>query len=164
MQITVAFSWVINWFLNFVGSNFIVSMLLLTVTGIYYDIRYHICHLCLILHTIDITTASVITTFFVHSRLDYCNSLYHELLNTKLKRLQQIENARIVTLTHKHSRMTPTLNHFIGNAYNNSKYSSLLTITLEPPTYVNQLLSTEILKLGHLITFVSSFHNSPTWL
>ena len=41
--------------------------------------HYHIRDLRRIRHTIDYSTASTIATTLVHSRLDYCNSLYHAL-------------------------------------------------------------------------------------
>ena len=52
--------------------------------------HYHIRDLRRIHHTIDYSTASTIATTIVHSRLDYCNSLYHALPATQIKRLQQI--------------------------------------------------------------------------
>ena len=71
----------------------------------------HIRDLRRIRHTIDYSTASTIATTLVHLRLDYCNSLYHALPATQIKRLQQIQNAlaRTVTRTPKHSRITPVL-------------------------------------------------------
>ena len=71
--------------------------------------HYHICDLRRIRHTIDYSTAATIATTLVHSRLDYCNFLYHALPATQIKRLQQIQNAlaRTVTRTPKHSRITP---------------------------------------------------------
>ena len=53
----------------------------------------------------------LIATALVHSRLYYCNFLYHALSATQIKRLQQIQNAfaRTVTRTSKHSRITPAL-------------------------------------------------------
>ena len=73
--------------------------------------HYHIRDLRRIRHTIDYSTASTIATTLVHSRLDYCNSLYHALPATQIKRLQQIQNtlARTVLRTPKHSRITPAL-------------------------------------------------------
>ena len=73
--------------------------------------HYHIRNLRRIRHTMDYSTASTITTTLYHSRLDYCNSLYHALSATQIKRLQQIQNAlaRTVTSTSKHSRITPAL-------------------------------------------------------
>jgi len=42
---------------------------------------------------LDFTTAQSIGTSFVHSRLDYCNSLYYGLPNIQLNRLQHIQNS-----------------------------------------------------------------------
>jgi len=47
----------------------------------------------------------------VHSKLDYCNSLYYNLPNTQLNRLQHIQNslARAVVRVPKSSRINPAL-------------------------------------------------------
>ena len=62
-------------------------------------------------HTLDSTTATTIATALVHSRLDYCNSLYNGLPITQIKRLQHIQNglARAVTRTPKHYHISPVL-------------------------------------------------------
>ena len=51
--------------------------------------------------TLDFTTATTIATTLVHSCIDYCNSLYHGIPITQIKRLQHIQNglARAVTQT-----------------------------------------------------------------
>ena len=61
--------------------------------------------------TLDFTTATTKATALVRSRLDYCNSLYHGLPITQIKRLQHIHNglARVVTRTPKHFHITPVL-------------------------------------------------------
>ena len=41
---------------------------------------------------LDFKTASTIATSIVHSKLDYCNSLYYNLPYYQLNRLQQIQN------------------------------------------------------------------------
>ena len=50
---------------------------------------------------LDFKTASTIATSIVHSKLDYCNSLYYNLPQSEIKRLQNIESslARSVTRT-----------------------------------------------------------------
>jgi len=53
---------------------------------------YHIRELRCIRPYLDFKTASTIDTSIVHSKLDYCNSLYHNLPNYQLNRLQQIQN------------------------------------------------------------------------
>ena len=62
-------------------------------------------------HTTDYSTAFTIATTLVHSRLEYCNSLYHALPAIQIKRLQQIQNAlaRTDPRTPKHLRITPAL-------------------------------------------------------
>ena len=59
-------------------------------------------------------TASTIATSIVHSKLDYCNSFYHNLPNSQLQpvhRLQLIQNslARTVFNTPKTCNITPLL-------------------------------------------------------
>ena len=73
--------------------------------------HYHIHDLRRIRHTLDSTTATTIATALVHSRLDYCNSLYRGLLITQIKRLQHIQNelACAVTRTPKHFHISPVL-------------------------------------------------------
>ena len=61
--------------------------------------------------TLDSTTATTIATALVDSWLDYCNSLYHGLPITQIKRFLHIQNglARAVTRTPKHSRISSVL-------------------------------------------------------
>ena len=72
---------------------------------------YHIRDLRRIRHTLDFTTATTIATPLVHSRLDYCNSLYHSLPITQIKRLQHIQNrlAHSQTFSHLSSTQVPSL-------------------------------------------------------
>jgi len=68
----------------------------------------------------DFKTASTIATSIVHSKLDYCNSLYYNLPQSQIKRLQCRTSsdstskrasslARAVTRTPKSSHITPLL-------------------------------------------------------
>jgi len=54
---------------------------------------YHIRDLRRIRSVINFNTAKTIGTSFVHSRLDFCNSLYCGLPKTQLNRLQHIQNS-----------------------------------------------------------------------
>ena len=60
---------------------------------------------------LDFKTASTIATCIVHSKLDYCNSLYFNLPNSQINRLQQIRNslARTVVKSSRFSHITPVL-------------------------------------------------------
>jgi len=95
---------------------------------------------------LDFKTASAIATSIVHSKLDYCNSLFLNLESTQLKRLQLIQNslARAVTRTPKHHHITPILKslhwlkiqeriHFkvLSLTYNSLQYSQ--------PKYLREL-------------------------
>ena len=55
--------------------------------------------------------ACTIATSIVHSKLDYCNSLYYKLPKSQLSRLQQIQNslARTGTKAPKSCHITPTV-------------------------------------------------------
>ena len=54
---------------------------------------YHIRQLRCIRPYLDSKTASTIATSIVHSKLVYCNSLYHNLPKSQIARLQQIQNS-----------------------------------------------------------------------
>ena len=71
----------------------------------------HIRDLRRIRNTLDHKTACTIATSLIHSKLDYCNSLYLNISNQQLNRLQLILNsaARAVTKTPKFHHITPHL-------------------------------------------------------
>ena len=54
---------------------------------------YHIRQLRSIRPYLDSTTACTTTTSIVHSKLDYCNSLYYNLPKSQITRLQLIQNS-----------------------------------------------------------------------
>ena len=72
---------------------------------------YHFRELRCLRPYFDFKTASTIATSIVHSKLDYCNSLYYDLLQFQIKRLQNIKYslALAVTRTLKSSHITPVL-------------------------------------------------------
>src|SRR5208282_615587 len=72
---------------------------------------YHICDLRFICTTLDFDTARTIAKSLVHSKLDYCNSLYYNLPQSQLKRLQAIQNtlARCITSSFRFQHITPGL-------------------------------------------------------
>jgi len=71
----------------------------------------HIRQLRCIRPFLDSKTASLIATSFVHSKLDYYNSLYYNLPKSQLNRFQHIQNslARAVVRAPKFSHTTPIL-------------------------------------------------------
>jgi len=64
------------------------SVHFLSLASCYYHIRELRCSSYL-----GLNTSSTIATSIVHSKLDYCNSLYHNLSNYQLNQLQQIQNS-----------------------------------------------------------------------
>jgi len=72
---------------------------------------FHIRDLKRIRSCLSRNTATDIANAFVHSRLDYCNSLYFGLPQRSIHRLQKVQNclARVVVRTSYRSHITPTL-------------------------------------------------------
>jgi len=60
---------------------------------------------------LDLHTAKTFATSIVHSKLDYCNSLYYRLPKFQINRLQHIQNylARTVVQAPKFKHITPIL-------------------------------------------------------
>ena len=83
------------------------------ITSLSKSCNFHIRQLRCIRPFLDFKTASIIATSIVHSKLDYCNSLYYNLPNSQLSRLQHIQNslARAVVKAHKSSHITPILSN-----------------------------------------------------
>ena len=111
---------------------------------------YHIRELCCIRPYLDFKTASTIATSIVHSKLDYCNSLYHNLANYQLNRLQQIQNslARAVVKAPESSHITPILRSIHWLKVNESIEYKLLSLTYKvlttsQPSYLNSLISVQ---------------------
>src|SRR5258708_1381921 len=62
--------------------------------------------------SIDINSATILANALVHSKLDYCNSLYYSLPNSSIHRLQLVQNALarvVVPSTLRHHHITPVL-------------------------------------------------------
>ena len=124
---------------------------------------YHIHQLRCILPYFDSSTACTIATSIVHSKHDYCNSLYYKLPKSQLSRLQQIQNslARTVMKAPKSCHITPILRSGSLNASNTSsshlptKFSQLPnphTFISSSPLNVLAVLALHLslLLLGHL--------------
>jgi len=71
----------------------------------------HISALRCILTYLNFKTASTIATSIIHSKLDYCNSLYFNLPNSQINRLQQIQNSLAYTVVKSpgFSHITPVI-------------------------------------------------------
>ena len=99
---------------------------------------------------LDFETASTIETSIVHSKLDYCNSLYYNLEQSQIKRLHNIPNsvARAVTRTPKSSHITPVLKslHWL-KITERIKYIFLFltynVLTTNQPKYLHNLISAQ---------------------
>jgi len=72
---------------------------------------YHVRQLRCIRPYVDSTTACTIATSIVHSKLDYCNSLYYNLPKFQITSLQLIQNslAHAVIKAPKSCHITPVL-------------------------------------------------------
>jgi len=72
---------------------------------------YHITQLRCIRPYLDSTTTCTVATSIVHSKLDYCNSLYYNLPKSQITRLQLIQNplARAVVKASKSCHIAPVL-------------------------------------------------------
>ena len=70
---------------------------------------HHIRALRCIRPYLDLHTAKTVATSIVHSKLDYCNSLYYGLPKFQINRLQHIQNAlpRTVVQAPKFKHITP---------------------------------------------------------
>ena len=98
----------------------------------------------------DLKTASTIATAIIHSKLDYCNSLYLNLPTTYTHRMQLVQNsaARATTNCPKFHHITPVLKslHWLKIQERiNYKILSLTYTALQfqQPTYIHSLLTVQ---------------------
>src|SRR6218665_3361917 len=106
------------------------------------------CDLRRIQPMLDFKTASIIVTSIVHSKLDYCYSLFLNLDSTQIQRLQLIQNslARAVTRTSRHHDITPVLKSIHWLKIPERIHFKVLSLTynsLQPSklTYLRQLFT-----------------------
>src|SRR6218665_1952805 len=97
---------------------------------------------------LDFKTASTIATSIVHSKLDYCNSLFLNLDSTQIHRLQLIQNslARAVTRTPRHHHITPVLKSLHWLKIPERIHFKVLSLTYNSlqssqPTYLRELFT-----------------------
>ena len=105
---------------------------------------YHIRVLRRIRRHVSISTAKVISTTLISSRLDYCNSLLNNIAKSDLTKLQQVQNclARVVLRV---PRFLPSLKqlHWLPVTYLiNFKLSTLTyrALSTQQPPYLASLL------------------------
>jgi len=122
----------------------------------------HIRHLHCIQLYLNSSTACTIATSVVHSKLDYCNSLYYRLPKSQLFCLRQIQNslARTVVKASESCHITPILHSFHWLKITELIEYKLLSLTykvltIQPP-YLHKLISVQrpcstrsLLLLGH---------------
>src|SRR6218665_1948729 len=97
---------------------------------------------------LDFKTASTIATSIVHSKLDYCNSLFLNFDSTQIQRLQLIQNslARAVTRTPRHHHITPVLKSPHWLKITECIHFKVLSLTYNSlqssqPTYLRELFT-----------------------
>ena len=72
---------------------------------------YHICDLRRIRKSLPLDLAKQIAVALVSSKLDYCNSLFHNIPEKEIAKLQRVKNclARVVTKTPRFSSSVPII-------------------------------------------------------
>ena len=108
----------------------------------------HIRQLRCIRPYLDFKTASTIAASIVHSKLDYCNSLYYNLPKSQINPLQLIQNclARTVVKAPKSSLVTPILRSLHWLKINERIELLSLTykvLTTSQPDYLHNLISVQ---------------------
>ena len=98
-------------------------------------------------NTLDLRTAQTIASSLIHSKLDYCNSLFLNLPRTQLDRLQLILNsaARAVSGTPKFTHISPVLKSLHWLKIDQRIHYKVLSITYKTlqshkPSYLFNLL------------------------
>jgi hypothetical protein len=98
--------------------------------------------------TLDYTTAQTIATSLIHSKVDYCNSLFLNLPRDQLERLQLILNsaARAVSRTPRFSHISPVLKSLHWLKIDQRIHYKVLSITYKTlqshkPSYLYNLLN-----------------------
>ena len=73
---------------------------------------HHIRQLRQIRSSIDTNSATILSNALVHTKLDYCNSLFYSLPKSSIHRLQVVQNALarvVIPSTLRHHHITPVL-------------------------------------------------------
>ena len=120
------------------------------ISSVFKSCYYRIHQLRCIRPYLDTKTASTIAVSIVHSKLDYCNSLYHNLLTFQITGLQQIQNslACAVVKALKCSHITPILRSLHWLKINERIEYKLLSLTYKvltttQPSYLYNLITVQ---------------------
>ena len=145
----------------FVDNNLNLNQQIATLSR---SCSYHLRDLRRIRSTLDFKTASTIATSLVQSKLDYGNSLYLNLPEYHLNKLQVIQNnmARAVTCKRKFDHISPTLQSLHWLKVKQRIHYKIISLTYSAlqfgqPKYIRRLLTVKPLgptRSGHLITLV----------
>jgi len=110
----------------------------------------HIRNLRRIRSCLDHSTAATIATSMIHSKLDYCNSLFLNLPKFELNRLQSILNtaARAITCSSKFCKITPILKSLHWLNISERIHYKIISLTYSAlqtnqPSYLRSLLSVQ---------------------
>ena len=110
--------------------------------------HFHIRDIRRIRHLLSLSAATALANSLVSSKLDYCNSLYSDISQVNLNKLQRIQNslARVITNTSKYQHITPILKklHWLPIKQRIDYKLCLLTyktLTNQQPTYLYSSLS-----------------------
>jgi len=140
------------------------------ITNLSRNCYYHIRDLRRLRSSLDYNTTKIIATSLVQSKLDYCNSLFFNLPQCQISRLQLIQNslARVVTSSPKHSHVTPILKnlHWLKISDRiNYKLASLTYKVLQTrqPSYLYSLISiqsTRSTRSSSIVTLSRASHST----
>ena len=125
----------------------------------HYHVRHDFCRTRR--HTLDFTTVYTFVTSFIHSRLDYCNYLYHSfrsLTFNPFKTPYQELYFHTTTL-----RTSQYHSHFTDSGYTNMSYISHIT-TLSSLQHYSHISGTRSNNAYNKIITVSYSNSEPTYL
>ena len=118
------------------------------ITAISKACFYHIRDLRRLRSSLNLHTASIIATSLVQTKLDYCNSLYLNLPDCEINRLQFIQNslARAVTQSSRFAHITPVLKSLHWLKIKERILYKIISITYKTletsqPVYLSELLT-----------------------
>ena len=140
------------------------------ISSIIKSCLFHVRDLRRLRPILDQTTARNIATALIHSKLDYCNSLFLNLPANQLDRLQLVLNsaARAVTNTPKFHHITPILKSLHWLKISERIHYKILSITYkcllsDKPAYLRNLLtvqSTSTTRSSSVITLKRPYNPS----